>query len=215
MSATAPTGARPRRGRPRHHESPRARVRARRDHRGAARDDVSPPAAAWTQLTSVVEVDLTGVPAAAVLATVAAAAVSAAAAHPSVVRSRGVHLGLLDEAGTASVVVEDADDLTPAALAARITAGHRADVACTLAVLDTGSLGVLLDTPALGPDRTTVLGVGGVVRRPVVMSTDGGEAIVVRAMAHLSLSYDPRVLRGAEAARYLQSVRQGIQEGSP
>ena len=161
----------------------------------------------------MVEVDLTGVAAGAVLATVATAAVRAASAHPAVVRSRGVHLGLLAEDGTTTVVVEDADDLTAAALAARIADGRRADVACTLGIVDTGSHGVLLDTPLLGPGRSAVLGIGAVVRRPVVMPSNGGEAIVVRAMAHLSLSYDPGMLRGADAARFLESLRRVLEGG--
>jgi len=213
MTTTTPTGARPRRGRPRHHESPRARIRARRGSGGADRGEARPQSIE-SQLTSVVEVDLTGVATDAVLATVAAAAVRAAAAHSSVVRSRGVHLGVLDEDGATAVVVEAADDLTVAALAARIALGRRDDVACTLAVVDTGSRGVLLDTPAVGRDRAAVLGIGAVVRRPVVRPTDGGEAIVVRAMAHLSLSYDPQLLGGAGAADFLRAVQRIIEEGT-
>ncbi len=167
-----------------------------------------------TQLTSVVEVDLTGVPVGAVLATVATAAVRAAAAHPAVVRSRGVHLGVLAADGTASVVVQDADELTDAALAARIDAGQHDGVDRTLGVVDTGSRGVLVDTPAVGPDRTPVLGIGAVVRRPVVRPTDGGEAIVVRAMAHLALSYDAQLLGGDVAADFLSAVRDHIEEGT-
>ncbi len=212
MTTTVPTGARPRHGRPRHHESPRARIRARREPRAQAPAPSGAPTAG-TQLTSVIEVDLTGVAAEAVLVTVAAAAVRAAAAHPTVVRSGSVHLGVLAEDGTAAAVVEDADDLTPAALAARITTGQRAAAVPTLEVVDTGSRGILMDTPAVGPGRTPVLGIGAVVRRPVVMPADGGEAIVVRAVAHLSLSYDPRDLGGADAARFLHTVRQGIEEG--
>ena len=206
MTTTAPTGARPRRGRPRHHESPRERVRAR--HAPA------PVAASATQLTTVVEVDLTGVPAGAVLATVAASAVRAAAAHLTLAGSHGVHLGVLDEDGTAAVVVEDAHELTDSALAARIAAGRRAEVDSTLEVVDTGSRGVLLDTPSVGPRRTPVLGIGAVVRRPVVLPADGGEAIVVRAMAHLSLSHDPLVLGAADAARLLHAVGRDIEEGT-
>ena len=120
---------------------------------------------------------------------------------------------MLGEDGTARVVVEDADDLTAAALSARVADGHRADVGWTLGIVDTGSQGVLLETPLLGPERTAVLGIGAVVRRPVVMPSHGGEAIVVRAMSHLSLSYDPGVLRAADAARFLGSVRRVLEGG--
>jgi len=221
MTTTAPTGARPRRGRPRHHESPRARIRARRGSGGADRGEARPPStpqstpqSTQSQLTSVVEVDLTAVPTHAVLATVATAAVRAAAAHPSVVRSRGVHLGVLAADGTTSAVVQDADELTAAALATRIDAGQHAGTDRTLAVVDTGSRGVLIDTPAVGRDRVPVLGVGAVVRRPVVRSTAGGEAIVVRAMAHLSLSFDAELLGGADAADFLRAVQRHIEEGT-
>jgi 2-oxoglutarate dehydrogenase E2 component (dihydrolipoamide succinyltransferase) len=162
----------------------------------------------------VVEVDLTGVPSGAVVATVAAAAVRAAAEHPVVVGSRGAHLAVLTADGTTRAVVADADELTAAALAARIGAGHDGAVTPTLAVVDTGSRGVLVDTPAVGPGRTAVLGIGAVVRRPVVMPTDGGEAIVVRAMAHLSLSYDARLLGGGDAADFLCAVQHHVGEVS-
>lgn len=207
---TTPTGARPRRGRPRQHESPRARMHARREPARAGET----PARAATQLTSVVEVDLTGVAVERVLATVAAAAVGAAAAHPAVVRSRGVHLGVRAAYGTTPVVVRDADELTAAALAARIGAGQHAGVDHTLSVADTGSRGVLIDTPAVGQDRTPVLGIGAVVRRPVVRSTATGEAIVVRAMAHLALSYDPQLLGGDDAAGFLGTVQHLVEEAT-
>ena len=209
MTTTAPTGSRPRRGRPRHHESPRTRGRGGRE---AARADETPAVLA-TQLTSVVEIDLTGVAAEDVLTTVAVAAVRAAAAHPAVVRSRGVHLGVLAPDGSTSAVVEHADELTAAALAARIDAGHRTAGDRTLDVLDTGSRGVLVDTPAVGPGRTPVVGIGSVVRRPVVRSAEGGEVIVVRAMAHVSLSYDS-ALGGSEAADFLRAVRHAVEEGT-
>lgn len=212
---TTPTGARPRRGRPRHHESPRARARAHAhpETTGAPEQASSAPAVG-TQLTSVVEVDLTGVPSDAVLATVAAASVRAAAEHPVVVRSRGVHLAVLDADGTTRAVVADADELTAAALAARIGAGQDAGATPSLAVVDTGSRGVLVDTPAVGPARTSVLGIGAAVRRPVVMPTDGGEAIVVRAMAHLSLSYDAALLGGGDAADFLRAVQRHVGEAA-
>lgn len=224
MTVTAPSGARPRRGRPRHHDSPRARARARQGTAVAGSGGPRPVVAA-TQLTTMVEVDLTDVAQEMVLATVAAAAVRSTDAHPGVLgrvdpgtgtptRSSAVHLAVLDADGTPRAVVEDAADLTTVALARRIAAGQPSDVGHTFAVVDTGSLGALLDTPLLGRDRSTVLGIGAVVRRPVVRASDGGEAIVVRAMAHLSLSYDPRLLGGGDAARFLQSVRHGLEGGA-
>jgi 2-oxoglutarate dehydrogenase E2 component (dihydrolipoamide succinyltransferase) len=172
-----------------------------------------PAPAGATQLTAVVEVDLTGLAPDAVLTSVAAAAVRAAAAHPSVVRSRGVHLAVLDRDGTTSAVVPDADELTADALAARIAAGQHSDADRTLCVADTGSRGVLLDTPAVGPDRSAVLGIGAVVRRPVVRDTDAGEVVVARSMAYLSLSHDAD-LAGADAAGFLRSVQTHLDEGT-
>jgi pyruvate dehydrogenase E2 component (dihydrolipoamide acetyltransferase) len=221
MSVTTPTGARPRRGRPRHHESPRARARAGAHGETATVAPEAPGAPpAGAQLTSVVEVDLTGAPAGAVVATVAAAAVRAAAEHPVVVGARGVHLAVLAADGATQAVVADADELTAAALAARIDAGHESGhesghgsgTVPTLSVVDTGSRGVLADTPAVGPSRAAVLGIGAVVRRPAVMVVEGGEAIVVRAMAHLSLSYDPRLLAGGDAADFLRAVQRHVEE---
>lgn len=211
MTTTVPTGARPRRGRPRHHESPRARAHARREPVRAA----EPPVVAATQLTSVVEVDLTGIAADVVLTTVASAVVRAAGAHPAVVRSRGVHLAVLAADGATSAVVQDADELTATALAARIGAGQQSDVVPTIGVVDTGSRGVLLETPGVGPDRTAVLAIGAVVRRPVVRPADGGEAIVVRAVAHLSLSFDAQHLGGADAADFLHAVQHALDQGTP
>jgi pyruvate dehydrogenase E2 component (dihydrolipoamide acetyltransferase) len=206
-TTTAPTGARPRRGRPRHGDSPRARAHARRTPASAADATV-----AATQLTSVVEVDLTGVAADDLLVTVASAAVRAAVAHPAVVHSRGVHLGVDARDGTTAVVIEDAHELTAAALATRMAAGQSAAVRPTLEVVDTGSRGILLDTPAVGSDRTAVLGIGAVVRRPVVRATDGGEAIVVRAVAHLSLSHDAQLLGSDVAADFLRAVKDVLEE---
>lgn len=206
---TVPTGARPRHGRSRHRDSPRARARARHESTRA-----EAPTVAGAQLTSVVEVDLTATTATDVLATVVTAAARAAAAHPSVVRFGGVHIGVLAADGETSFVVRDADELTDVALAARLDAGEHAGIEPTLLVADTGSRGVLLDTPAVGPDRTAVLGIGAVVRRPVVRDTDGGEVIVARSMAYLSLSHDAELLDGAEAAGFLRSAQRVIEEGS-
>ncbi|KRF37262.1 2-oxo acid dehydrogenase subunit E2 [Nocardioides sp. Soil805] len=221
MTLTSPTGARPRRGRPRHQDSPRARSRARRDA-PATEQGASRVAGVATQLTTVVEVDLTDVPADRVLAVVAAGAVHTIGDHPTVLgrvdpetgvlsRPSAVHLAVLAEDGTPDVVVEDADDLTAAALARRLAEGHGSAQQGTLGVVDTGSLGALVDTPLVGRDRSTVLGIGAPVRRPVVVALDGGEVIAVRAMAHLSLSYDPRVLGTADAARFMSSVRHAVE----
>ena len=116
--------------------------------------------------------------------------------------------------GTTTAVVQHADELTDAALASRIDSGEHAAVGPTLGVVDTGSRGVLVDTPAVGTDRTPVLGIGAVVRRPVVRSYDGSEVIVVRAVAHLSLSHDAELLGGDVAADFLSAVRDHLEGGT-
>ena len=172
-------------------------------------------------LTTIVEVDLTDVLADQVLHQVRRPAAFRAAAafravpgrvdaHGSVVRSPGVHLGILDDDGTATVVVRDAQDLTGDAIAARMAERQHDDESPTLAMVDSGSRGALLDTPAVGPDRAPVIGIGAIVRRPVVMQGDGGEVIVVRAMAHLWLAMTAG-LGDADAARFMEAGGAGRQ----
>src|SRR6185295_1515321 len=78
----------------------------------------------------------------------------------------------------------------------------------TFTITNTGSRGALFDTPILNAPESAILGLGAVVRRAVVLrSADGDELIAIRSMAYLSLTYDHRLVDGADAARYLTSVK--------
>jgi pyruvate dehydrogenase E2 component (dihydrolipoamide acetyltransferase) len=61
--------------------------------------------------------------------------------------------------------------------------------------------------------QVAILGTGIVVKRPVVVKTDGGEAIAVRSMVYLALSYDHRIVDGADAARFLVAVKDRLEAG--
>lgn len=78
----------------------------------------------------------------------------------------------------------------------------------TFTITNTGSGGALFDTPVLNLPEVAILGVGTIVKRPVVVKdNDGDEAIAVRSMVYLSLSYDHRLVDGADAARYLSALK--------
>ncbi len=62
--------------------------------------------------------------------------------------------------------------------------------------------------------QTAILGTGTVVKRAVVVSQDGSDAIAVRSMVYLALSYDHRIIDGADAARFLTAVKERLEEGA-
>ncbi|MFE3369026.1 2-oxoglutarate dehydrogenase, E2 component, dihydrolipoamide succinyltransferase [Streptomyces sp. NPDC059173] len=81
-------------------------------------------------------------------------------------------------------------------------------------ISNTGSRGALFDTVIVPPNQAAILGIGATVRRPVVIDhPDLGETIAVRDMTYLSLSYDHRLVDGADAARYLTSVKAILEAG--
>jgi pyruvate dehydrogenase E2 component (dihydrolipoamide acetyltransferase) len=85
----------------------------------------------------------------------------------------------------------------------------------TFTLTNTGSRGALFDTPIINQPQVAILGTGSVVRRPVVVAgADGGETIAIRSMVYLALSYDHRLVDGADAARFLTAVRQRLEEGA-
>ncbi|UTT67348.1 2-oxoglutarate dehydrogenase, E2 component, dihydrolipoamide succinyltransferase [Janibacter sp. CX7] len=128
------------------------------------------------------------------------------------------------ERGLLTPVVKNAGDLNVAGLARAI-----ADVADrtrnnkitpddlsggTFTITNTGSRGALFDTPILNQPQVAMLGTGAIVRRPVVITTDdGGETLAIRSMMYLALSYDHRVVDGADAARFLGTVKARLEEG--
>jgi 2-oxoglutarate dehydrogenase E2 component (dihydrolipoamide succinyltransferase) len=84
----------------------------------------------------------------------------------------------------------------------------------TFTLTNTGSRGALFDTPIFTQPQVAILGTGTVVKRPVVVEDPAlGEVIAVRSMVYLALSYDHRLVDGADAARYLSTVKNRLEEG--
>lgn len=84
----------------------------------------------------------------------------------------------------------------------------------TFTVTNTGSRGALFDTPVVFLPQSAILGTGIVTKRPaVVLDAAGNEAIAIRSMVYLALSYDHRIIDGADAARYLTDVKSRLEEG--
>ena len=121
-------------------------------------------------------------------------------------------------------VVKDAGDLNMGGIARKI-----ADVAArtrenkitpdelgggTFTITNTGSRGALFDTPIINQPQVAILGLGAIVKRPmVVKGADGGETMAIRSMVYLALSYDHRVVDGADAARFLATLKERLEEG--
>jgi 2-oxoglutarate dehydrogenase E2 component (dihydrolipoamide succinyltransferase) len=85
----------------------------------------------------------------------------------------------------------------------------------TFTLTNTGSRGALFDTPIINQPQVAILGTGAVVKRPVVVTgTDGEETIAVRSMVYLAMTYDHRIVDGADAARFLVAVKQRLEEGA-
>ena len=137
------------------------------------------------------------------------------------------HLGIAVDTprGLLVPVVRDADELNVAGLAHRI-----ADLAertrdnkvtpdelsgGTFTLTNTGSRGALFDTPILNIPQSAILGTGAVVKRPVVMTDESGsDVIAIRSMAFFAITYDHRLVDGADAARYLAAVKTRLEEGA-
>ncbi|HEY2125881.1 MAG TPA: 2-oxoglutarate dehydrogenase, E2 component, dihydrolipoamide succinyltransferase [Streptosporangiaceae bacterium] len=137
------------------------------------------------------------------------------------------HLGIAvdTERGLMVPVIRNAGDLNVgglarkiADLAARTRAGQVSpdDLAGgTFTLTNTGSRGALFDTPIINQPQVGILGTGSVVRRPVVVRDPSlGEVIAVRSMVYLALSYDHRLVDGADAARFLGTVKARLEEGA-
>ena len=85
----------------------------------------------------------------------------------------------------------------------------------TFTLTNTGSRGALFDTPIINQPQVAILGLGAVVKRPmVVKGEDGGESIAIRSMVYLALSYDHRVVDGADAARFLTTLKERLEGGA-
>ncbi len=168
----------------------------------------------------------------------AVAVVDALKAHPNVNASYNEdskeityydaeHLGFAvdTEQGLLSPVVHNAGDLSLGGLARAI-----ADIAArarsgnlkpdelsggTFTITNIGSQGALFDTPILVPPQAAMLGTGAIVKRPrVVVDDNGNESIGVRSVAYLPLTYDHRLVDGADAGRVLTTVKRRLEEGA-
>jgi 2-oxoglutarate dehydrogenase E2 component (dihydrolipoamide succinyltransferase) len=137
------------------------------------------------------------------------------------------HLGIAvdTERGLMVPVVQNAGDLNIgglarkiADLAARTRAGQVSpdDLAGgTFTLTNTGSRGALFDTPIINQPQVAILGTGSVVKRAVVVEDPAlGEVITVRSMVYLALTYDHRLVDGADAARFLATVKERLEEGA-
>ena len=84
----------------------------------------------------------------------------------------------------------------------------------TFTITNTGSGGALFDTPIINQPEVAILGLGAIQKQPrVIKDVDGDEAIAIRSVCHLALSYDHRLVDGADAARYLMTVKRRLEEG--
>jgi pyruvate dehydrogenase E2 component (dihydrolipoamide acetyltransferase) len=137
------------------------------------------------------------------------------------------HLGIAvdTERGLMVPVVHNAGDLNIGGLARKISdiaartrsgrVGPDELAGGTFTLTNTGSRGALFDTPILNQPQVGILGVGTVVRRPVVVEDPAlGEVIAVRSMVYLALTYDHRLVDGADAARFLVTVKNRLEEGA-
>jgi 2-oxoglutarate dehydrogenase E2 component (dihydrolipoamide succinyltransferase) len=137
------------------------------------------------------------------------------------------HLGIAvdTERGLMVPVIQNAGDLNIgglarkiADLAARTRAGQVSpdDLAGgTFTLTNTGSRGALFDTPIINQPQVAILGTGSVVKRAVVVEDPAlGEVITVRSMVYLALTYDHRLVDGADAARFLTTVKERLEEGA-
>ncbi|SCG15051.1 2-oxoglutarate dehydrogenase E2 component [Micromonospora echinofusca] len=137
------------------------------------------------------------------------------------------HLGIAvdTERGLMVPVIHGAGDLNLGGIAKRI-----ADLAertrtnkispdeiagATFTLTNTGSRGALFDTPIVPSPQSAMLGTGAVVKRPVVVNDpELGEVVAVRSMVYLALSYDHRLIDGADAARFLVAVKERLEAGN-
>ena len=84
----------------------------------------------------------------------------------------------------------------------------------TFTITNTGSGGALFDTPIINQPEVAILGLGAIRKQPrVIKDADGGDVIAIRSVCYLSLSYDHRLVDGADAARYLMAVKRRLEEG--
>ena len=169
---------------------------------------------------------------------IARAAIDALKAHPNITASYNEdtkeityydaeHLGIAvdTDQGLLSPVIHNAGDLSLGGLARAIN-----DIAArarsgdlkpdelsggTFTITNIGSQGALFDTPILVPPQAAMLGTGAIVKRPrVIVDESGNESIGVRSICYLPLTYDHRLIDGADAGRFLTTVKRRLEEGA-
>ncbi|SER61430.1 2-oxoglutarate dehydrogenase, E2 component, dihydrolipoamide succinyltransferase [Actinokineospora terrae] len=137
------------------------------------------------------------------------------------------HLGIAvdTERGLLTPAIRDAGDLSISGLSHKIAdlaARTRANkvtpdelFGATFNLTNLGSQGALFDTPIIQLPQVAILGVGLVVKRPVVVTDSGGDdTIAIRSMVYLALTYDHRLVDGADAGRFLTAVKNRLEEGA-
>ncbi len=129
------------------------------------------------------------------------------------------------EKGLLVPVIRDAGDLNLAGLAKKIgDVGARTRngqigpdelSGGTFTITNIGSVGALFDTPIINQPQVGILGTGAIVKRPIVVTdADGGDTIAIRSMMYLCLTYDHRIVDGADAGRFLQTLKSRLEAGS-
>ena len=81
----------------------------------------------------------------------------------------------------------------------------------TFTVTNIGSEGALLDTPILVPPQAGILGTAVIEKRPVVVTEDGQDAIAIRQMCYLPFTYDHQVVDGADAGRFITTIKDRLE----
>lgn len=135
------------------------------------------------------------------------------------------HIGMAvdTERGLMVPVIKDAGDLTLSGIARAINdlAARSRDgqikpeelSGATFTITNTGAIGALFDTPVLNAPQVGILGVGRIVKRPMVIKdADGNETIGIRSMVYLALTYDHRLIDGADAGRFLTAIKNRLEE---
>ncbi len=144
----------------------------------------------------------------------------------SVVYHGAEHLGIAvdTERGLLVPVIKDAGDLNIAGIARKISdLAERTRLnkvtpdelgGGTFTISNIGSNGSILDTPIINQPQVAILGTGAIVKRPVVVRDDiGHDTIAIRSMMYLCLTYDHRIVDGADAGRFLSALKSRLEQG--
>ncbi|CAL9559361.1 hypothetical protein SUDANB32_04602 [Streptomyces sp. enrichment culture] len=137
--------------------------------------------------------------------------------------TENIGIAVDSEKGLMTPVIKNAGDLNIAGIA-KATAELAGKVrgnkitpdelsGATFTISNTGSRGALFDTIIVPPGQVAILGIGATVKRPAVVETEDGPVIGIRDMTYLTLSYDHRLVDGADAARYLTAVKAILEAG--